>query len=125
MHHQSAGSQRHQHDFLFGPQFSHRTDHFTLFAHALAGGSHATGSLGSDTGVAAAAGGGIDWDYKPAIAFRLVQTDYLSTHLFGTFQHQGRFSFGVVFRLVGFRDPAPRHTPSPPDKKSSETSSMR
>jgi hypothetical protein len=35
-HHQSAaGSLRHQHDFLFGPQFSHRTGNFTLFAHAL------------------------------------------------------------------------------------------
>ena len=60
-HHQStAGSLRHQHDFLFGPQFSHRASNFTLFAHALAGGCRTTGSLGAETGFASAFGGGID-----------------------------------------------------------------
>src|SRR5215472_3113327 len=35
-HHQSAaGSLRHTHNVLFGPQFSHRTNRFTLFAHTL------------------------------------------------------------------------------------------
>lgn len=49
-HHQSAaGSLRHQHDILFGPQFSHRTNHFTLFAHSLAGICRATGAA-RDTG---------------------------------------------------------------------------
>jgi hypothetical protein len=112
----SAGSQRHQHNFLFGPEFSHRTSQFTLFAHVLAGGSHTDGSLGTATGFASALGGGIDWDHDPFLSLRLGQVDFLSTHLFGAFQHQARFSFGVVFRLAGFRDP-PRRIPPPPERK--------
>jgi hypothetical protein len=108
-HHQSAaGNQRHQHDFLFGPEFSHRASNFTLFAHALAGGSHTTGSLGAGTGFASAFGGGIDWDPDFLLSFRLGQVDFLSTHLFGDFQHQARFSVGVILRLREFRDYAPR-----------------
>jgi hypothetical protein len=108
-HHQSAaGNQRHQHDFLFGPEFSHRARNFTLFAHALAGGSHTTGSLGAETGFASAFGGGIDWDPDFVFSFRLGQVDFLSTHLFGEFQHQARFSVGVILRFREFRDYAPR-----------------
>jgi hypothetical protein len=117
-HHQSsAASQRHQHDFLFGPQFSRRTNHFTLFAHTLAGVSHATGIPGTQTGFGSVAGGGVDWDYNPAIAFRFAQVDYHTTYLFSGFQNDARFSFGVVFHLIGFGDPA-RPAP-PPDKKPS------
>lgn len=108
-HHQStAGSLRHQHDFLFGPQFSHRTSNFTLFAHGLAGGSHTTGSVRPETGFASAFGGGIDWDPDFVFSFRLGQVDFLSTHLFGEFQHQARLSVGVILRLREFRDYAPR-----------------
>lgn len=113
-HHQSSSSSvRHQHDFLFGPQFSHRASSFTLFAHALAGGSHTTGSLGTVTGFASAFGGGIDWDPDFVLSFRLGQIDFLSTHLFGDFQHQARFSVGVILRVREFRDYARR----PPDEK--------
>lgn len=120
-HHQSAaGSQRHQHDFLFGPQFSHRASNFTLFAHALAGGSHTTGSIGTETGFASAFGGGIDWDPDPFFSLRLGQVDFLSTHLFGEFQHQARFSFGVVFRLVEFSD----RIPHPPERKDLRKSNL-
>lgn len=114
-HHQSAGgSLRHQHDFLFGPQFSHRASSFTLFAHALAGGSHTTGSIATKTGFKSAFGGGIDWDPDFVFSFRLGQVDFLSTHLFGEFQHQARFSAGVILRLREFRDY--RRMP-PPEKK--------
>lgn len=120
-HHQSSPSSvRHLHDFLFGPQFSYRTSHFTLFAHALAGACHTSGSLGSETGFASVAGGGIDWDINPALAFRFVQADYHTTHLFGGFQHQARFSFGIVLRVVGWADP-PRRIPPRPDQKPPET----
>jgi hypothetical protein len=119
-HHQSAaGSQRHQHDFLSGPQFSHRTSHFTLFAHTLAGVSHITGSSGTRTGFGSVAGGGMDWDYNPRIAFRLAQVDYHAAHFFGTLQHDARFSFGIVFRGIGFADP-PSRIPPPPEKKPPE-----
>ena len=114
-HHQSsAGSQRHQHDFLFGPQFSHRTSHFTLFAHALAGGCRTTGSRGTETGFASAFGGGVDLDHDGIFSLRLAQVDYLNTRLFGASDHYARFSFGVVLRFMEFRDHA---RPAPPDKK--------
>lgn len=120
-HHQSsAGSHRHQHDFLFGPQFSHRTSQFTFFAHTLAGVCHTSGDPGSETGFASVAGGGIDWDFSPALAFRFVQADYHAAHLFGAFQHQARFSFGIVFHLIGWADP-PRRIPPPPNKKPPES----
>lgn len=123
-HHQtSADSQRHQHDFLFGPQFSHRTNHFTLFAHSLAGITHVSGNLGKETGFGTVAGGGIDWDGNPVIAIRLIQADYHTAHLFGTFQNDARLSFGIVFHIVGFGDPALH--PPPPDQKTSETYSRR
>jgi hypothetical protein len=113
-HHQSsAAGQRHQHDFLFGPQFSHRTHHFTLFAHALAGGCRTSGSLGTETGFASVAGGGMDWDNQSSFSFRLAQVDYQRARLFGGFQNQARLSFGIVFRLVEFRD----HAPLPPPEK--------
>ena len=116
-HHQSSpGSQRHQHDFLFGPQFSHRADHFTLFAHSLFGVTHVSGSLGKETGFGATAGGGMDYDVNPVIAIRLAQIDYHTAHLFGRFQNDARLSFGIVFRLAGFADP-PRRIPAPPDQK--------
>jgi hypothetical protein len=113
----SAGSQRHTHDFLFGPQFSYRTNsnHFTLFAHALGGACHASGSLGSETGFASVAGGGFDWDYNPVLSLRIAQVDYHTAHLLGAMQNDARFSFGIVVHLVGFRDHAP-----PAPKKPSE-----
>lgn len=87
-HHQSSsGNQRHQHDFLFGPQFSHRTSNFTLFAHSLLGGCHSSGNLGSETGFASVTGGGIDWDNQSFFSIRLAQVDYHTAHLFGGF-HQ-------------------------------------
>jgi hypothetical protein len=114
-HHQSApGSLRHEHDLLFGPQVSHRVESFTLFAHSLAGISHVTG-FASDTGFAYAAGGGVDWDFG-FVAFRMAQVDYHHAQLFGEGHNQLRFSAGVVFRVIGFRDFGPRKPPPPPDK---------
>ena len=120
-HHQSsAGSQRHQHGFLFGPQFSHRTSRFTLFAHTMAGVSHVSGSTGAQTGFGWVAGGGIDWDYNPVISFRLAQVDFDEAHFFGAFQNDARFSIGIVFHGIGFADPSPRIPPRP-DRKPPET----
>ncbi|HLK52889.1 MAG TPA: hypothetical protein VKU42_05500 [Candidatus Angelobacter sp.] len=112
----SAGSRRHTQDFLLGPQFSYRTNHFTLFAHALGGACHAGGSLGSETGFASVAGGGFDWDYNPVLSLRIAQVDYHTAHLLGAMQNDARFSFGIVVHLVEFRDHAP-----PAPKKPSET----
>ena len=118
-HHQSAlGSVRHEHDILFGPQFSHRTDQFTLFAHSLGGMSHVSGTR-SDTGFSYIAGGGLDWDHFN-LSIRLIQVDFHSANLFGQFQHEARFSTGIVFHLVGFVDPARPIPQPPPDNPPSE-----
>lgn len=121
-HHQSAfGSVRHEHDILFGPQFSHRTNQFTLFAHSLAGMSHVPG-IRSDTGFSYVAGGGLDLD-DVFVSIRLVQVDFHSANLFGQFQHEVRFSTGIVFHLVGFADPARPLPQPPPDNRPTEQKS--
>lgn len=83
------------HTFLFGPQWSHRTEHTTLFLHGLVGGAHAD-SVAVDTGAAWAAGGGFDWHVGHVWSWRVVQTDYLGTHFVGNTQNDFRLSTGVV-----------------------------
>jgi len=113
-HHQSAaGSQRHQHNLLFGPEFFHRTGRFTLFAHVFPGACRTNGTLGQQTGFAFVTGGGVDWDFG-AVSVRMAQVDYHGAQLFGSWQQQARVSVGVVFHFVEFRDPGP---PPPPPRK--------
>ena len=115
-HHQSsASSGQNQHDFLLGPQFSHRINHFTLFAHTFAGAAHVSGNLGKETGFSMVNGGGVDYDINPVVGIRVAQVDYQATHVFGSFQNNSRFSFGIVFRMIGFADGPP---PPPPEPKS-------
>ncbi len=54
---------------------------------------------GSQTGVAFAIGGGIDVKTAPLVSFRLIQLDYLYTHLYGRSQSQPRLSAGVVLHF--------------------------
>ena len=87
---------------LFGPRVSVSVGKFTPFAHFLVGGGHssnkATGYSNSDTSLATAIGGGLDYKLIPAIAWRL-QGDELHTRLFGTVQDHFRFSTGLVIRF--------------------------
>lgn len=87
------------HNFLLGPTVSYRTERFTPFAHVLFGGSHISGGGASDTAFAWAFGGGADWNVTPRVAVRLIQADFLQTHFADDSQNNGRFSFGLVFRL--------------------------
>jgi opacity protein-like surface antigen len=111
------------HSFLFGPRFSYRrNEKFTPFAHALFGVTNARGRTpgisSSQTGFAAAIGGGLDVRASERVAIRVVQADYLLTRLKGEeiacvfnallppcpvpqtdTQHNVRLSFGVVFRF--------------------------
>jgi opacity protein-like surface antigen len=89
----------HMHNFLFGPQFSYRRDKYTLFAHGLIGGSHASALGASDSSVAWALGGGWDWNATDSVAVRIFQADYLGTHFLGDTQHNFRVSTGLVFRF--------------------------
>jgi len=87
---------------LFGPRVSVPVGKFTPFAHFLVGAGHsnnsATGYSDSDTSLATAIGGGLDYKLIPAVAWRL-QGDALHTRLFGTTQNHFRFSTGLVIRF--------------------------
>jgi hypothetical protein len=87
---------------LFGPRVSVSVGKFTPFAHALVGAGHvtdtATGLSNSDTSLATAIGGGLDYKLIKGIAWR-VQGDELHTRFFGGGQNNFRFSTGIVFRF--------------------------
>ncbi|HEX6803729.1 MAG TPA: hypothetical protein VF133_08635 [Terriglobales bacterium] len=87
---------------LFGPRVSVGIGKFTPFAHFLVGAGHSndrgTGYSDSDTSLATAIGGGLDYKLVPAVAWR-VQGDELHTRLFGAAQDHFRFSTGLVIRF--------------------------
>jgi hypothetical protein len=101
------GGKTRVHTFVFGPQVS-VPDKVSPFAHALFGvakesqdppTSFAFYSLGSDMSFATALGGGIDVKAARFISIRLLQVDYLRTHLHGTTQNQPRVSAGIVLHF--------------------------
>ena len=90
------------HSFLFGPRVSVSVGRFTPFAHGLVGVSHISGNSNafsdSDTSLAYAVGGGIDYKLIPALAWRF-QGDRLQTRFFSSTQNDFRFSTGIVLRF--------------------------
>lgn len=100
-----AGTNANMYNFLFGPTVSYRkSEHFTPFAHALFGVSHADAGLeliGTDTAnsFAMALGGGVDAGVTRHLAIRLVQADWLRTDFASTSQNNARISSGIVFRF--------------------------
>jgi opacity protein-like surface antigen len=87
---------------LFGPQVSVSVGRFTPFAHALFGAGHvsdsASGISNSDTSLATAVGGGLDYKLIKGVAWR-IQGDELHTRFFGSSQDHFRFSTGIVVRF--------------------------
>jgi opacity protein-like surface antigen len=101
----------HIHTFLFGPQLSYRTDKFTPFAHALFGVGRTSVSIAvpvaglpglnfglSDTNFAMALGGGVDYNFRRRLAWR-VGADYLQTRSFGSTPGNFRVSTGIVYHF--------------------------
>ena len=106
-------------NFLGGVQIKDNSTEGTFkpFAHALAGVAWArnrvdfsngvcaavfpspcpTDFTDSDTGFAAAIGGGIDIRASDRVSIRAIQVDYNPTRLFGSTQHNFRFGVGIVF----------------------------
>lgn len=88
----------------FGPRVSFSVGKLRPFAHALIGVGHTSGTItgfvgsGSDTSLADALGGGIDYHLIPLIAWRF-QADELQTRFFSATQNNFRFSTGVVFHF--------------------------
>ena len=90
--------------FLFGPTFrAPNSSHITPFAHALFGGGHISGAVGSlsasETDFTWAAGGGVDYDLSRNFAVRVAQADFLQTRVSGGNQNNFRFSAGIVIKF--------------------------
>jgi opacity protein-like surface antigen len=105
-------------NFLGGVQIKDNSSEGTFkpFAHALAGVAHARNSVDfndvaciaivpspcspfteSETGFAAAFGGGLDIRASDRISIRAIQVDYNPTRLFDSTQHNFRIGVGIVF----------------------------
>lgn len=94
--------------YLVGPQVSYRGNkRFIPFARALIGAATVKSKLSSgtesiefsETNFSYGAGGGLDIRVNKHVAIRAIQLDYIHTSAFGEGQHNGRVSFGVVFRF--------------------------
>jgi hypothetical protein len=100
----------HAYTFVFGPTFSIRREHATIFAHTLFGENSTnlvTGGGSSDSAFAMAWGGGIDVNINHTFAVRLGQLDWLYTRhdlsFLGAknFQNNIRYAGGITINLGG------------------------
>ena len=96
--------------YVFGPRVTvWHNSQFKAFVEALAGGVHANAdvSLGSrsasvsDDGFAMAVGGGFDWRFADHFSWRIVQADYVPTHLGSDWQDNFRASSAIVYSFGG------------------------
>jgi hypothetical protein len=88
-----------EHNYLFGPRVGVSVGKFRPFAEAMIGAAHVNASQGgSDTSLADAIGGGIDYRLLRILAWRL-QGDYVGTRFFGGTQSNVRISTGIVVRF--------------------------
>lgn len=94
--------------FMVGPQLSSRKhEKFTPFAHILIGdaryGSRQVPDVAKqryhENTFAIAAGGGLDYNFHPSVAVRLIQLDYFTTKFSRDRQNDLRLGFGVVFKF--------------------------
>ena len=96
------------HQFLGGAEFKDnaRETKVKPFAHVLAGVAHARADVNnatvsfqeSDTGFAAAVGGGVDFKLSDRVDLRAVQFDYNPIRANGETSHNFRIGIGLIFR---------------------------
>ena len=86
------------HTALFGPQVSWPA-RVSPFAHVLIGAAHGDAGPLSDNSFGVAIGGGIDTRLVPHVYWRIIEGDYLHTHLFGLGESNARLSTGIVIHL--------------------------
>ncbi|HXA84554.1 MAG TPA: OmpA family protein [Candidatus Dormibacteraeota bacterium] len=114
--------------FLFGPQFSHRGEHWTPFIHTLFGaarlsdiqvstvpsGSAFFNRSFSQNSFATALGGGVDGNFNKHIGVRIFQVEYLMTKFTDgrdNKQNNLRASAGLVLHFGGNPPPPPPNHP--------------
>ena len=116
--------------YLFGPQFSHRGQRWTPFAHALFGAARLAdiqvttlpsasaffNRSFSENAFATALGGGVDLNFNKHVAWRVIQAEYLLTKFndgFNNSQNNIRASTGLVLHFGGNAPPPPpNHAPT-------------
>jgi hypothetical protein len=87
------------HTYTVGPVLTARLPVVQPFVHALFGGITASNG-GSRSGFALLLGGGIDLGLRKGIGFRIVQVDWLSTHISDVTRNRNvRGSTGIVFKF--------------------------
>ena|ERR1700750_2933405 len=87
------------HTYTVGPVLTARLPVVQPFVHALFGGITASNG-GSRSGFALLLGGGIDLGLRKGIGFRIVQVDWLSTHISDVTRNRNvRASTGIVFKF--------------------------
>jgi hypothetical protein len=86
------------HNYLLGPQVSFPA-RLSPFAHALIGVGHFSGGGATSSSVADGFGFGIDTSVAPAISWRIVQIDFIHTHLFNEAETDSRISTGIVIHF--------------------------
>lgn len=114
--------------YMFGPRYSlgNSSRRLTGFVHGLVGRDNATlpyfGGSNSDTSVAVAAGGGIDYWAWRHIGFQVGPVDYFYTRHLNDFGVPSQSSFsaaaGIAFRLGGT---APSNEPKPAKQAKAES----
>ena len=85
---------------MAGPQFTFSAPHGTVFVHGLFGVGKDRVDIGlgrSDRERAFALGGGYDYEISPRFSIRVIQVDYLNTHVFDTSENNFRGSAGLVY----------------------------
>ena len=92
------------HSILYGPRFSFRKPWGIPFAHVLFGIAQADvrvtpGPHASDLSFAAAAGGGVDMNFRPNAKIRAFQLEYFHANALGSSRNHFRLSAGMVFNL--------------------------
>ena len=88
----------HFYQYLAGPRFHARREKTTIFGHTLFGGLTAGGSGTSVSGFTMGYGGGVDMVANDQMSVRLIQFDWLPTHIGGVWdKNTVRFGFGLVF----------------------------
>jgi hypothetical protein len=92
------GTTAHAYEYLFGPQYAYRTEKSTVFLHGLIGGVTVGGGGVSENGYGLGMGGGVDVKINDSIAFRVMQVDYIPSHLGGVWEHNFRLGVGIVYK---------------------------
>jgi len=88
----------HIYEAMFGPRVGTPIGKFRPFAEFEIGVGHVSAESQTDTSLATAVGGGVDYKILHALAWR-VQGDYVHTHFFSAGQNNVRISTGIVLRF--------------------------